>query len=647
MQIFPEYAERAEQAMNALGKSASQSYSNGYASSSQPFADLLDTLASADSAARSTAQSTADTLYDTGRRATESYASQTASSPDDSLEDSAAGLLVSQEDFADLRGDLEKYGLDSDDIDALEEQVNSPEGMTWRELMNKVSTLAAQHVEGGQSLDVETKRLLTGFLGRIGCNITETKDIIADLDESKLDAAWQKIASKLATLSPTDQITVSRDEVKALARAFNVPGTNDASLSAFFAGGGKLTMNAAGLQNLVFMLKQASGTQSSEALENAAESLKSIHEKLQDAISNAMDRAKREELADNKETKSVSQAKVRIKKAAEENYGEAAGRVSRPNGTEAEQSDTDHFFKKPVMENSADAGKTADAKDAAAKDAKDGDLKAAAVNNTKDGADELAETKKAADAATDRFAKNRAENAAVAQDKAAGQGKDNAGGGGSDGSSDRGENGWSAFWNKVSKGEATADTTKNFYSVADTAAQAEARATSATQRADQALGRQGSLPRQTLRSLEQAFMKNLGQGQRQLTLRLDPPQMGRVQVMLTVRNNEVSAVLRTEKHETGQMLAEQMQHLRHSLEQQGLKVQKLDVQTQLNNDMNSQGWLGMDQHNSAQEQNARQQAIHAWKQMGGRGSDAASLAHDVQNGNVQELISQGGLHLIA
>lgn len=646
MQIFPEYTERAEQAMNALGKSVSQSYNNGYGSSSQPFADLLDTLASADSAA----QSRADTLYDTGRRAAESYVSQTVSPSDDSLKDSAAGLQVSQEDFADLRDDLEKYGLDSDDIDTLEEQVNSPEGMTWRELMNKVSTLATQHVEGGQSLDVETKRLLTGFLGRIGCNITETKDIIADLDESKLDAAWQKIAAKLATLSPTEQITVSRDEISALAKAFNVPGTNDAALSALFAGSGKLTMNAAGLQNLVLMLKQASGTQNSEALENAADSLKSIHEKLQEAISNAMERSKREERADNKETKSVAQSKVRIKKAAEENYGEAAGRVSRPDGKEAEESGTDHLFKKPVMEDSAQAkdGKgNTDPNASTTKDAKDGDLKAAAVNNSKDGADELAETKKAADAATDRFARNRAEAAAVAQDKAAGQGKDNAGGGASSNSNARDKEGWTAFWNKVAKGEASSDTSKNFYSVTDTAAQTEARAASATQRAEQALGRQSSLPRQTMRSLEQALMKNMGQGQRQLTLRLDPPQMGRVQVMLTVRNNEVSAVLRTEKHETGQMLAEQMQHLRHSLEQQGLKVQKLDVQTQLNNDMNSQGWLGMDQHNSAQEQSARQQAIHAWKQMGGRGADAASLAHDVQNGNVQELISQGGLHLIA
>ncbi|MFW5735406.1 MAG: flagellar hook-length control protein FliK, partial [Oceanidesulfovibrio sp.] len=210
----------------------------------------------------------------------------------------------------------------------------------------------------------------------------------------------------------------------------------------------------------------------------------------------------------------------------------------------------------------------------------------------------------------------------------------------------RSDDSWSAFWNKVAKGEAAPDRSHEFASVVDRG-QVEARAAATAERATQAFHRDGSLQRETMRNLEQAFMKNLGQGHRQLTLRLDPPQLGRVAILLTVKNNEVSATLRTERHETGQMLAEQLQQLRHSLEQQGLRVQKLDVQTQMNNDANQQSWLGMDNHNAARDQDARQQTLKAWKQMRGASRSESTLAHDVHNGNVQEQISQGGLHLIA
>ncbi len=667
MQILPDYAKRADQAMNALEGASSSHLANRYSTASQPFGDLMNSLAAADTRSRDEAMRLSSSLQSMADHYAES---SPTSSTGKELESNPAGLQVTQEDFADLRDELEQYGLSTDDIATLEEQVSSPEGITWRELMNKVTTLAAQGSGESQSLDVETKRLLTGFLDRLGFSQGEVKEIVTDLDEDKLDAAWQKIAAKLAGISPDKTFTVSRDEIKALAKAFNVPGTDDKTLASFFAGGGKLSLNAAGLQNLLLMLKQASIGQSQQDQENAGESLKSIHEKLQNAISRAMERAERDELASNHETKTASQSKLLIKKAAEEHHGEAANRVSRPDGDEAKNAESKHLFKEPVHQEDGDdqqdsgknvIGKAESGKAESGKDAQ-GEKNTAGQEGAKGNAgsqvqeakvagaaagDELAATKDASDAATNRFAKERAEAAQTAQAKSqnANSGNSDAKSSGGD-SNARSDESWSAFWNKVAKGEVSPEKSNEFVSVVDRS-QAEARATATAERTTQAFRRDGSLARETMRNLEQAFMKNLGEGQRQLTLRLDPPQMGRVAVLLTVKNNEVSATLRTEKHETGQMLAEQLQQLRHSLEQQGLRVQKLDVQTQLNNDANHQSWLGMDNHNMAREHSARQQTLKAWKQMHGNGESEASLAHDVQNGTVQEQISQGGLHLIA
>eukprot|EP01022_Parablepharisma_sp_SALTPOND_P012539 TRINITY_DN16168_c0_g1_i1.p2 TRINITY_DN16168_c0_g1~~TRINITY_DN16168_c0_g1_i1.p2 ORF type:complete len:804 (-),score=186.42 TRINITY_DN16168_c0_g1_i1:3087-5498(-) len=632
MQILPDFAKRADQAARALENSASSYASDKYSTATQSFADMMNSLAATDARNRGWEQQVTNSVQTMADHYADTARDIPASTSENGQENSTAGRLVSQEDFADLRGELEKYGLNKQDIADLEERVTSDEGITWRELMNQVTLMTAQN-SGGQSLDVESKRLLTGFLGRLGFNEGEVKDIVADLDEDKLDAAWQKISAKIATLSPDKTLNVSSDEIKALAKAFNVPGTDKGTLAAFFAGGGKLSLNAAGLQNLLIMLKQASVGQAATPGEGSEKTSKSINEKLQDAISKAMERAGRDELASNHETKTASQSKVLIKKAAEENHGEAAGRVSRPDGKEAGNAETKHLFKDVEQGKDGDAVKNNAAAEQAKGEGKHGD--------------ELAATKKAADAASDRHAKERAEATEAFQNKS-----QNANQGNGDGKSFSGDantrsnDSWTDFWNKVAKGEASPEKSTEFATVVNNN-QTEARATATAERAAQAFRRDGNLARQTMRNLEQAFMKNLGEGQRQLTLRLDPPQMGRVAVLLTVKNNEVSATLRTEKHETGHMLAEQLQQLRHSLEQQGLKVQKLDVQTQMNNDGNQQGWLGMDGHNMAREQHTRQQTLKAWKQMRGGAETQEMLAHDVQHGNVQEQISQGGLHLIA
>lgn len=110
-----------------------------------------------------------------------------------------------------------------------------------------------------------------------------------------------------------------------------------------------------------------------------------------------------------------------------------------------------------------------------------------------------------------------------------------------------------------------------------------------------------------LSQVEQGVYSALSDGTKRLTLYLNPVEMGAVSVVLSSRNGEVSATLKPERAETAAMLNQQVEILRANLEQQGIKVDKVDVQTpQMQNQNN---WQGMDQHNASQEKQARQDAL--------------------------------------
>lgn len=67
-----------------------------------------------------------------------------------------------------------------------------------------------------------------------------------------------------------------------------------------------------------------------------------------------------------------------------------------------------------------------------------------------------------------------------------------------------------------------------------------------------------------------------------VTLRLTPPQMGTVRIQLQIHNGTVNAQFHAETESTRTLLNQQMSHLRTALEQQGLSVERLGVQTMQN-----------------------------------------------------------------
>ena len=96
-------------------------------------------------------------------------------------------------------------------------------------------------------------------------------------------------------------------------------------------------------------------------------------------------------------------------------------------------------------------------------------------------------------------------------------------------------------------------------------------------------------------------------GMQRLELQLTPEHLGVVTVVLTAKNGEISALLRAERPETAAMMNQQADQLRFALEQQGLKVDRVEVQAQLQDQRGNMTWQGMEQHNAFQEQQAQTQ----------------------------------------
>jgi len=144
--------------------------------------------------------------------------------------------------------------------------------------------------------------------------------------------------------------------------------------------------------------------------------------------------------------------------------------------------------------------------------------------------------------------------------------------------------------------------------------------------------------------VENGAFKNLGQGVKQLVIRLDPVDLGQVNVILQVRGKEVQAVLRASNQDTSLVLNEQLGQLRSQLEAQGLKVGKLEVQTQLADSQSQSQWQGADNHNRYQENQELAMSAKRWRTLE---RAAPGVVRDVQNSPHRENLSQNGLDIFA
>ncbi|MBI5520877.1 MAG: flagellar hook-length control protein FliK [Desulfovibrio sp.] len=147
-----------------------------------------------------------------------------------------------------------------------------------------------------------------------------------------------------------------------------------------------------------------------------------------------------------------------------------------------------------------------------------------------------------------------------------------------------------------------------------------------------------------LDQVSEAMLKDLGQGRKQLTVQLDPENLGKVQLVLQVKGKEVSALIQAEDAQTAAMLTSNMESLKKTLQDQGLTVQNLEVQTGLASRQDQQQAFNADQHNQAQE---KQDLSRIFSQLKMLRDDGVDVASDMQNMRMQAILADQGLHIIA
>ncbi|WP_022663381.1 flagellar hook-length control protein FliK [Paucidesulfovibrio longus] len=157
-----------------------------------------------------------------------------------------------------------------------------------------------------------------------------------------------------------------------------------------------------------------------------------------------------------------------------------------------------------------------------------------------------------------------------------------------------------------------------------------------------AKGQSATAPKM-LNQVQDAVLKGLSNGAKRLTIQLNPQELGTLSVALTVKNKDVQATIRTDNAETAKLLSGHLDALRQSLEAQGLKVTKMEVQTQLPG-QDGQQWLGEQGHNQAQDEQVRQQVRQRMNALRGNSQGIGlDLASDVR----QAILSGNGLHIVA
>ncbi len=72
----------------------------------------------------------------------------------------------------------------------------------------------------------------------------------------------------------------------------------------------------------------------------------------------------------------------------------------------------------------------------------------------------------------------------------------------------------------------------------------------------------------------------LERGERQATLRLNPPELGRVHIRLEIQDGRLHLAIRTEHLETGRLIDQRLTDLRHGLESRGLHLGDVRVQAE-------------------------------------------------------------------
>ena len=533
---------------------------------------------------------------------------------------------VTQEDFAALKDALHEQGLSKDKIDELEESIEKGE-LSWKQLLSKIESFGDG--SGKIELAAGDAERIQSFLRELGFTADQSKKMLDDLLSGDLDKIFAQIADKLQNMPQDKLVSVSEKDFQSLIRAF---GLKDSEFE--FPYGKESKLNKEQLRHILTSLKQ-------EAFKSSESSfLKDLQDLKQGKIT-AGEMLDKLANSEGKDKNSALVLALKMAMKAKRNgedfeniedkkryYKAMADREKDQNSNSVVKEGKNNSEKNSNARSGASEQKFASDSEHASKQSKSEKF----LQNENEGKNGQEKSQTNIQAGKDASAKTSAANQNSANSKQDNESRENA-------------KSWKDFLSKLnssddSNGNEKKTSKQAFFQSTNLNDLIESR-----QIKNPSTGKRVPASR-VMDQIQQGMFKNMGQGRSQMTLQLTPPQLGAVSLVLHVKHNEVQAMIRTTSHEVTNIVQENMNQLKANLEQQGLKVSRMEVQTQLQEDshLRDGSWQGTEQHNEAREKLRKGGRMGMLRNMEEDGEDMVRELHMIKYG---ENISQSGLDMFA
>ena len=629
MQIMP--TSSADASLGFFG-STSNSAGNGNSDFLQSMQDAMEAVDDGSSVSVSAAL---EADAEAGRPVVESPYTRTTT---DGVTYTLSEVCFTKQELAELRAQLLKEGAPEEALKQFDILANQPNGATLAQVM------ASLRVAGNApSLNEEDEHAIIALLGQIDPTGDLAQDVLAKMRDGNGEAALELIAQGFANMDAGSTIEISIEDALALGRGLGLDTGSLMNLAGNFGGFPALKVTAEQFGNLM----APATAQLTQQRANQEKLDAAVEKTLKPIISKARDRMEKEKAASELENRRVQQSRILIDRTVQE---KSRGILDETLAADAQAADRQQANVAEVMSRKADTEKSAMVGHAGKEESASRRPGAEAVENA-------SRRQNVAEPVQERQA-SAASNAEGARNTATRDMGNDARNGADDSATRDNRDNKNPEWNELlGKVEARATqaapqtTTAANGSFLYTMLQGGQNIPEAVPA--QEAGQLPHISRQVADQVEQGMLTAMRDGATRLDLQLHPAELGAITITLVARNGEVSAQIRSEKSETAEMVTRQLDTIRVNLEQQGIKVDKIEVQMENSADQNpSTAWQDLGQHNARQEEDARREELARLRNLAtvrnnSRNSEPTVLEQPVHISGQTARYAGQAMHLVA
>lgn len=517
-------------------------------------------------------------------------------------------VTFTKTELVELRQELVNAGAPPETLEKFDKLVNQPDGATLAQVMASLQPKTTP-----PKLTDDDKNALKGLLKKIDSTGALEEKVLGLLEKGQSMEAWKHFSQALAGLDPSTSISIDKSEVAILGKALGLSPTAQSQLLSGFG-------PAQSFDLVPKQVAQLLGVAQSELTQRELEQKKlnkALDTTLGPILNKARKRSQDEKDASSLQSRHVEQSKIMIHKTVTGNATNTVETTATKVGDEAKSESS--AFSKGMTEQADPAQEhipQANAQQANSKSRADVGTEVPKVSSKPEGK-AFAEAQHLDGKAVETGAPSQAKNAPAPRDQHNLFDDRN-----SAENKNQGNTGWEALLGKVEVRPQTATTNTANHTVVGSVQGVHTALQ--TPGASTAAGTAAHISRPVASQVEQAMLSAMRDGNKKLELQLTPVDLGTLTLTLTTRNGEVSAIIRSERSETSDLMVRQLDMLRTNLEQQGIKVDKLEVQTQTQNQQNDP-WQSMQQHNNQQEEHARREQIDRMRNLGKVRNSSANM----------------------